>query len=178
MMPDPPSARDLAPTAGPGGGPSRPAIALAAGRTEVVFTWAGDRWRHVVTVAGGPPWESVDAAGDGDPRWPASPPLVEVSRVETGGGPALAAVGLAGRSHFSASVIAHPSAADTLLFEVACRLHEPPGWLGSSYRRADGMIRVKAPGAAAALPATVRWAYAIGPGGVRPLPGDDGPHGA
>ena len=115
-----------------------------------------------------------DAAAD--PRWPASPVLTEVSLVGAAGRPAIVGLGLAGRSHFSVSVAAHPDRPDTLLFEVACRIQEPPGWLGSTYRAADGGSVQAAPQAVGTdLPRTVQWSYAVGPGGVVPLPTAAGP---
>jgi hypothetical protein len=161
MMPDPPRHRDHP---APGGRTKEPVV-LAAGDTVVVFTWSGDRWRHEVTSAGQWIAESVEGAGDGDDTWPASPALVELSRVEARGTAAVVAVGLAGRSHFSASVAAHPTRAHTLVFEIAGRVQEAPAWLGSTYRTAGGVTRVTAQ-PPPSLPATVTWAYAIGPDGV------------
>jgi len=154
------------------------AISLRAGAVEVSFTRAGDRWRHVVSVAGTIAFESVEGAGgaDADPRWPASPALTEVTRFDAAGRPAILGLGLAGRSHFSASVAAHPDRPDTLLFEVACRIQEPPAWLGSTYRTASGALAQTAPPAAAGnLPRTVQWAYTVGPDGLVPQPAAAGP---
>ena len=78
-------------------------------------------------------------------------------------------VGLAGRSHFSLSVVACPERPDTLLFEAAARIVEP-GWLGSTYEGEQGREQVEAT-AASPTPATVRWAYRIGPAGLEPLVG-------
>lgn len=138
----------------------------------MVFEWAGDRWRHSVTVADGVRLASIEgpAEPDGDPRWPASPVFTEVSLVDVGGRPAILGVGLAGRSHFSASVTAHPQLPDTLLFDVACRLHEPPGPLRSTYARADGTVERIEPAAAPGPPCTVQWLYAVGPAGLAQLP--------
>ena len=154
------------------------AIRLRAGATEIVFLREHDRWRHVVALADGSRLESVEGPADpaADPRWPASPVLTEVSLVSAAGRPAILGLGLAGRSHFSVSVAAHPDRPDTLLFEVACRIQEPPAWLGSTYRAADGGSMQAAPQAAGTdLPRTVQWSYAVGPGGVVPLPTDAGP---
>ena len=146
-------------------------LRLDAGSTSVTFTWAGDRWEHVVLLHGGRAWRSREG-GDGpdrDPRWPASPPLVEVSLVAAGPRPAVLGVGLAGRSHFSLSVVACPERPDTLLFVAAARIVEP-GWLGSTYEGEQGREQVEAT-AASPTPATVRWAYRIGPAGLEPLVG-------
>jgi hypothetical protein len=87
-------------------------------------------------------------------------------------------VGLAGRSHFSASIAGHPALADTLLFEIACRIQERPGWLGSTYRAAalaDGfpapLVQIAAPVGDGALPRTIEWSYLIGPLGIRSAAG-------
>ncbi len=147
----------------------RPPQRIAAGRAVVEFTWDGDRWGHSVTVADQRVAESVEDAAAADPRWPASPVLVEVSLAGSADRPALLGVGLAGRSHFAASVTggAEP---DTLLFEIACRVHEQPCWLGSTYRTGPGLediVRIPAPTLDVAPPTTLRWAYTIGPQGIR-----------
>lgn len=142
----------------------------------MTFSWSGDRWEHVVIVADGRGWRSVEGPGGkgDDPRWPPSPPLVEVSLVAAGQRPAVLAVGLAGRSHFSLSVVACPERPDTILFEAAARIVESGGWLGSTYDCDRGRGRVTA-GHVGPLPATVRWTYRIGPAGleqgVEPAPG-------
>ena len=152
------------------------AIRLRAGATEVVFLREHDRWRHDVALGNGSRLESVEgpAAPACDPRWPASPVFTEVSRVDIAGRPAILGVGLAGRSHFSASVTIHPTLPDSLLFEIACRLHEPPGPLGSTYTQEDGStVRAEpadAPATDPGLPRTVEWRYTIGPAGLQPQP--------
>jgi hypothetical protein len=114
------------------------------------------------------------AAPGGDPRWPASPVFTEVSRMDVAGRPAILGVGCAGRSHFSASITIHPTLPDTLLFEIACRLHEPPGPLGSTYARTDGSTVRGEPAddesTGPGLPRTVEWRYTIGPAGLEPQP--------
>jgi len=153
------------------GGP--PPIRLAAGRLVVEFIWSGDRWTHRAGPAGGPLWTSVEGPTppEDDPRWPASPVLVEVSLVEAAGGPAVVGVGLAGRSHFSLCVTPHPAGGERLLFEAACRIHEPAGWLGSTYRNLEGALRQVRPAAAPpAPPATVCWRYVLDAGGPAPEP--------
>ena len=151
-------------------GPHAP-FTLASGSVEIAFMWAGDRWTHRITTRTAGTWQSVEGprAEDGDPRWPASPVLVELSTLATAGGPAILGVGLAGRSHFSASIVPQPSTPDTLLFEIACRLQETPAWLGSSYWGGGDRIRVAADSSAIALPGTAQWAYTIGPAGLQTL---------
>ena len=149
----------------------RPPIVVAAGAMQAVFSWSGDRWRHVILLDGTPWAESLEDRADGrDAAWPCSPPLVELSAVETATGPALLGVGLAGRSHFSASVTACPDRPDALLFEIACRVREHPGWLGSTYDRDGERIRFAAPPVAGDLPATIRWAYHASRSGFHVVP--------
>jgi hypothetical protein len=148
-------------------------ITLTTGPVEITFSWSGDRWSHRVAIRGAGTWESVEGPRptDGDPRWPASPVLVELSWVETAHGPAILGVGLAGRSHFSASIGHDPDAPGRVRFDIACRINEPAVWLGSTYRGPDGVVSVQPRMAAAAVPATARWDYFFGPGGlVRPDP--------
>jgi hypothetical protein len=157
---------------------SRLPATLAAGGLAVTFEWTGDRWRHRVALAGRPLVESVEGPGSGgDPRWPESPALQEVSMAETGGRTALLAVGSAGRSHFSASLTADPRLPDTVLVEIACRLVEPAGWLGSTYRDATGGLTRIAAAGGDPVPRTVCWSYRIGPGGVAPVAADAPPRG-
>jgi hypothetical protein len=160
---------------------SRPTVQLAAGPTTAVLSWAGDRWTHRITIAGSDAsadWTSLDGPfGPGDdPRWPASPVLVELSRVTVPGGtvgdrPAVVGVGLAGRSHFSASIAVDPRDAGMIRFEIACRLHEPPGWLGTTYRHRNRLFRLTPLDGSTALPRTVVWAYSIGPAGITSIDG-------
>lgn len=153
---------------------------LAAGAAEIVFTWCGDRWGHRVTLHGDLVAESVEGPcqPDADPRWPAAPVLTEVLATVAAGRSVVVGVGLAGRSHFSASIAGHPALADTLLFEIACRIQERPGWLGSTYRAAalaDGfpapLVQIAAPVGDGALPRTIEWSYLIGPLGIRSAAG-------
>ena len=151
----------------------RAPLELTVGARSAAFVWREDRWTHRVgklnadheNHAG---WESVDGPWphSGDPRWPASPVLVELSRVHTAGGPAIVGVGLAGRSHFSACITPDAGSPDAIRFEVACRLHEAPGWLGSTYRSGEHLMRIVATDGAATLPRTVVWEYSIGPQGI------------
>jgi hypothetical protein len=147
---------------------SRPVI--TSGDTTIAFDWRGDRWGHRVTVGGSLVAESVEGPDGetGDPRWPVSPVLTEVTPTTAGGRPAIVGVGLAGRSHFSASFTPHPALADTVLVEIACRVHEPPGWLGSTYRGTDGRLRRLVAGdtTTGGLPRTIQWSYLCGPRGI------------
>ena len=157
---------------------SRPPVQLATGPTAAVFTWNGDRWAHRITTGEATTWTSLDGPCPpaNDPRWPASPVLVELSRVsvprgDAAGGEAIVGVGLAGRSHFSASIAPDPNDAGVIRFEIACRLHEPPGWIGSTYRQGDRLFRLTPLDNSTSLPRTVVWAYSIGPTGMTRISG-------
>lgn len=168
-MPDQPLHRD--PCVPPPPGRGRGAVHLTTGGTTLAFIWAGDRWRQSITLPCGRIVESLEGpAPGGDPRWPASPPLVEVSAAKTSCGPAALAVGLAGRSHFSASVVPLAEARGVLLFEIACRFQEEPVWLGSSYLLDGRPVRVSAATALLRAPGTVQWTYTIGPDGIVATP--------
>ena len=151
----------------------RAPVSLALGRTTLRFTWQLDRWAHEVLFPDGTVWRSLEgpSAAAGDPRWPASPVLVELSRLEGPHGPALLGVGLAGRSHFSASIGPGLPGAEQVRFECACRVTEPPGWLGSTYAGPAGVVQIVPAVGAVRPPATVQWGYAVGPEGLLPLGG-------
>jgi len=158
-------------TLSPTGPRSRQPPAFTAGRLSVAFTWAGDRWQHAVTIDGRPLATSLEHTADGrDPEWPASPPLVELSTASTGAGLAVLGVGRAGRSHYSASFTPLVAEPDTVLVEIACRVSEPPAWLGSTYVMAGRPVRIVAAPPETGPPVTVRWAYTAGPAGLFPLP--------
>lgn len=149
---------------------------LEAGSTAVVFSWIGDRWTHRLTTAAADApaeWLCVDGpmGPADDPRWPASPALVELSPLRipaptAKGTPAMVGVGLAGRSHFSASITPDPRDSDAIRFEIACRLHEFPGRLGSTYRHGGLVFRLTPLDGSNELPRTVAWSYSIGPRGI------------
>ena len=115
-------------------------ISLVTGAIAVKFEWHGDRWGHGVCVRENADWrrvyQSVEGPwpAEGDPNWPASAALVEVVRMSSEDpAAAIVAVGLAGHSHFSASIIADPNQPQAVLFELACRTHQQAHWLGSTY---------------------------------------------
>jgi hypothetical protein len=159
---------------------------IERGRVTVTFVREGDRWGHTTGMDGIVVAQSVEGPWPpaGDERWPASPVVTEILEVATANGPALAGVGRVGRSHVSVCVAAEPRLPDTLLIEVACRIHDGPGWLGSTYRlptagagspgehaesglARHALLRIAAPVAdVAGLPRTVCWSYRIGPAGI------------
>jgi hypothetical protein len=99
-----------------------------------------------------------------------SPPRVDLSTATIAGRQTLVAVGLAGRSHFSASITPHPTRPDTFLFEIAARIHDRDAGLGSTYATAPAPaapVRITPPAdGPAGLPRTVQWVYTIGPDGI------------
>jgi hypothetical protein len=152
-------------------------------KLRVEFVWLGDRFGQVVSATESEGevvsvLESVEGTKVDD--WPPSPPLQSLRIEELPGGRCVALlVGMAGRSHWSASV--EPVAGEAaLIFDVACR--HPPGaqWLGSRYRRlsegADKLVVqpemgrlvedqrgiAVEPAAGAVLPATTRWKFKLG----------------
>jgi hypothetical protein len=72
--------------------------------------------------------------GNSEEDWPASPPLQFVS-IETRPKklPVALLMGMAGGSHWSASIEQHP-AEHSLRFDIACRAGSHPDKLGSRYR--------------------------------------------
>lgn len=146
---------------------------ICCGPVTVTFRWIGDRWAHEVDVRGLGVWRSVEGPrADGDDRWPAAPVLVELAPLETPQGLAILGVGLAGRSHFSASIGPAPGQGGEVRFEIACRAIEPPVWLGSTYDHATGEVVMEpTAGPPPKLPATVQWAYSFGAAGLAPCDG-------
>jgi hypothetical protein len=103
---------------------------------RVMFFWRVDRYAHrLERVEGGvvvPLLESIE--GSDLDRWPPSPPLQQLSLEKLPDGRNVALlVGMAGASHWSLTAERDPSETG-LLFDVACRVKEPPEFLGSDYR--------------------------------------------
>lgn len=118
-------------------------------RLRVEFHELGDRYAHRLTVvlreeAGNetvvPLAESVEGASD-DP-WPPSPPLQSLSIEELADGRMAALlVGMAGRSHWSASIdVIGVRLNGEPTFELACRFTAIPTRLCSTYRVAPGIV--------------------------------------
>jgi hypothetical protein len=131
---------------------------------RVSFFWRGDRYYHRIDALDGthgrPLLESIE--GDQQSDWPASPLLqhVNVSWIESDSeyGHVAMLVGAGKSGHWSMCVAVRDrqcgplevkipptrlwlngaeleDLTDTeLVFDVACRLSQPPDWLGSSYR--------------------------------------------
>jgi hypothetical protein len=157
---------------------------IEAGDLRIVFQWRGDRYGHTVERRIDGQWRSVleSLEGSSDDDWPQSPALQDLHIERRGSGPVALLVGKSGTSHWSVSVEA--LAGETALrFDVACRLHRSPRWLGSTYRVIAGQVppldivalpgeaicelepptqwRVRPAEVASAYPATIRWRYSI-----------------
>ncbi len=103
---------------------------------RVDFGWREDRYGHQIATVHDPdkPILFVAELGGGRADWPDSPPLQQISWMETTPGRRIALlVGMAGKSHWSVSIETDPSEVG-LLFDVACRVHRFPEWLGTTYR--------------------------------------------
>ncbi len=109
---------------------------LQAAGLRVRFVFRADRFAHEVQVANGAEWRTVARSREGSPAdaWPASPPFQSMHVESRAGDRQLALlVGMAGRSHWSASVDLDPHTG-SLTFDMACRVRAAEcGWLGSSY---------------------------------------------
>jgi hypothetical protein len=103
---------------------------------RIEFQRHADRYAHqiICTAADGSQVIWASQEGTSAETWPSSSPLQSL-HVETrpDGSPTIMLVGMAGRSHWSMSVEA-PTEQNQLLFDVACRVSEPPHWLGSTYK--------------------------------------------
>jgi hypothetical protein len=148
---------------------------------RVDFHWRNDRYGHVVSLVGTtgevePLLASIE--GLAEENWPPSPPLQSLS-VETlpNGRPVALLVGMAGGTHWSASIEPLSGTAE-LLFDIACRHSSAPQRLGSQYRRLPtGAKSVKISGeaaqiaekadqitiepASASASSTQRWKYVV-----------------
>jgi hypothetical protein len=105
----------------------------------LLVTWFqdDDRYGHEIAVVSGSKATVcliAETGRDRDP-WPASPPLQQYSlEASPLGRPTALFIGMAGKSHWSQSIETDDSATAALTFDVACRVHRPPSWLGSTYR--------------------------------------------
>ena len=101
---------------------------------QVAFLKHGDRFHHSVSLIDHqqsiPLLESTE--GTDEEIWPPSPPLQELSVEQHGEATVALLVGMAGKSHWSASV---EVAADRprVLFDIACLVRGSPQNLGSAY---------------------------------------------
>jgi hypothetical protein len=158
----------------------------SAGLTlRVQFVRRGDRYGHAILAVDltgheSPLLESIEGTAAAD--WPPSPPLQNLSIHELSSDRRAALlVGMAGRSHWSASIEPVPGQA-ALVFDIACRTAGKCGPLGSQYRRLAQMaaefaataefgsiaasddqncLSVAPPVSAPTMTGTVRWKYRL-----------------
>jgi hypothetical protein len=114
-------------------------------RISVEFYWLGDRYGHSISVVKRGDrrvvLESIE--GDNTDFWPPSPALQELgepmivsdsNQVQT-----TMLVGAAGKNHWAMCVSPRDHSNDVrdfqpeLVFDIACRIKDPPVWLGNSY---------------------------------------------
>jgi hypothetical protein len=123
---------------------------------RVRFVWRGDRFGHEIEAVDGPitrvVLESVE--GDQECHWPPSPPLqtVNVSWIasDTQHGHVAMLMGATGKSQWSMCVsvrdrgndVDHEVGGTELFFDVACRIHAEPQFLGSTYSTLQHKIAV------------------------------------
>lgn len=102
---------------------------------ELSFERRGDRWGYTLSlIASGGRRCVLVASVEGTPEqaWPPSPPLQALDRQTLADGRAVALlVGMAGRSHWSASVELD-AARGAIRFDLACRHPAHPEWIGST----------------------------------------------
>ncbi len=126
---------------------------FAQGPWRVVFRRHVDRWRHTIyclrsEAAGGddigdeavgeaslPLLESLE--GSPEEPWPTSPPWQSVHIESRDSGQVALLMGMAGGSHWSASI--ESSLDGALIFDIACRVSGEAGDLGSAYKTAPGI---------------------------------------
>ncbi len=116
------------------------------GSLRVNFAWSTDRFAHTIEWRDeADNWQVVLKSLEGTPdnAWPPSPPFQEVEPHVGGSGlTCLLAVGLAGTSHWSASIeeilqVGQPSNESKIRFDVACRLKGAATTLESTYTVSD-----------------------------------------
>lgn len=89
----------------------------------------------------------IESVVDEESRWPLSPPWQEAVCERHGDQYVLMAIGRAGRSHWSGCWrIVRESGGEEIEAEIACRIHDPADFLGSTFRVAGRPKVVSAAG--------------------------------
>lgn len=123
--------------------PGSAAGELSGGGWCVRFEHRGDRYAHEILFGADGRQQVVYASIEGTPEddWPASPPFQSLHFEHRPDGTQLALlVGMAGKSHWSASIELNASDR-SLVFDVACRVRGSAGPLGSHYRATGTLAR-------------------------------------
>lgn len=104
-------------------------------RLRVTFAWHDDRFRHQISIHDENRETPLLSSLEGSPRdnWPPSPPMQQIHVENREDARVILLVGMAGGNHWSMSV-EKESGGNGLLFDVACRLHKPAQFIGSTYR--------------------------------------------
>src|SRR4051794_16817168 len=151
-------------------------------RLRLEFVWRNDRYQQIVSAIDPQGHfqvllESIEGSATDD--WPPSPPLQTLTLEQLPDGRRVALLlGMAGRSHWSASV--EPLAGEAkIAVDVACRHATQVVWLGSRYRRvgdvgaslpvstgentsvADSGQVIDIMPVTTAAPGTTRWRYVL-----------------
>ena len=119
---------------------------LQTAGVRVEFVWHEDRYAHRILVGDGLHWTERLESVEGTPHddWPTSPPLNSLHREERGHTQLALLVGMAGKSHWSASVELDPPG--NVRFDIACRVSPAgQGVLGSHYRVVSAAAHVEGP---------------------------------
>ncbi len=114
-------------------------------RLRLEFIWLVDRYGQRISLidpdgATQPLLESIE--GSAHENWPPSPPLQSLTIEELKIRPVAMLLGMAGNSHWSASMetVADKAA---FIFDIACRHAANPGTLGSRYRRLSPLADIR-----------------------------------
>lgn len=128
-LPLPPKWEDCLPEIETSSGPLVARCFSAGDRTGHGVWWRGDEADLILSSLEGTP----------DQAWPSSPPFQEIvaENIAAGGRPALLGVGMAGKSHWSAT-IEGDGFTEAVAFDIACRTAAAPALLGSAYLIAEG----------------------------------------
>lgn len=116
----------------------------------VEFGNAADRWSNRWILINGDVETEIMTSVEGTPEqdWPSSPPLQDISAHELPTGNAILGVGMAGKSHWSASVVAAAETDDCQVIrcEWAClrkdetELRNPKAQLSSVFALCNGVV--------------------------------------
>ena len=110
----------------------QPVVLASAGRSfRIEFHWQQDRFEQRLFFNDLQIGHSIE--GDSDEPWPTSPPLQQLSLEQIDNEMVVLGVGSAGRAHWSISVEVDSGEQFALKFDVACRSHQMPKFLGSRY---------------------------------------------
>lgn len=106
---------------------------IESGGVAIEFVRRQDRFAHTIQLLQDGLWRPAltSCEGNSESPWPTSPPLQEL-HVETRDGLVCALlVGRCGTAFWSAACEALPQGG--IRWDVACRVQQPPGFLGSTY---------------------------------------------